>query len=189
MKSFLLFLLLCAFCQADDYKQFGRTDTFTLVTLPVDEQGVPDLEVLRVPLLAVWQPPQVVPLIKTPAPEVASNEVAEPKVVWFADRVERQWEVRLKTARELAADALAVGYTVQPEGFVLSLKDRDRSQFTQMLNLVREAQALGLITDATPQSIADASDQLHVVTTLRFRQIMVSYGLHYKALWDAAKGE
>jgi hypothetical protein len=35
-----------------------------------------------------WQAPQVLPLIKIPKPEVGAWE---PSVVWFDDRVERQW--------------------------------------------------------------------------------------------------
>lgn len=78
------------------------------------------------------------------------------------------------------------GYTVQPEGFTLALGDSDRSQFTQMLTLVQEALSLGLIDNDTPQTIADKDGGKHTVSTLRLRQILVLYGLHYKGIWDAA---
>lgn len=77
------------------------------------------------------------------------------------------------------------GFTVQPEGFTLRLEDADRAAFGQMLALVKEALELGMITSETPQLIASHTGTRHEVTTLRFRQIMVAYGLHYKCLWDA----
>lgn len=82
-------------------------------------------------------------------------------------------------------NGVVAGFTVAPEGFTLRLEDADRAAFAQMLALVREALDLGLITDATPQLISDSAGTRHEVTTLRFRQIMVAYGLHYKGLWDA----
>ena len=92
-----------------------------------------------------------------------------------------------KDAKLAQAKALVeAGYTVQPEGFTLALGDNDRSQFAQMLTLVQEALSLGLITNETPQTIADKDGGKHTVTTLRLRQILVLYGLHYKGIWDAA---
>lgn len=88
-----------------------------------------------------------------------------------------------------ARAAVEAGYTVQPEGFTLALGDNDRSQFAQMLTLVQEALSLGLITNETPQTIADKDGGKHTVTTLRLRQILVLYGLHYKGIWDAARTE
>ncbi len=82
---------------------------------------------------------------------------------------------------------LAAGYSVQPEDFTLALGDADRAAFGQMLVLVREALDLGMINDATPQTIAAQDGQLHTVSTLRLRQILVGYGFHYKTLWDAAR--
>lgn len=75
-------------------------------------------------------------------------------------------------------------YLVEPEGFRLRLADRDRSMFSQMLGLVKEALDLGLTSNEEPVTIADANGTPHQVTTLRFRQIMVGYGSFYKALWD-----
>lgn len=80
---------------------------------------------------------------------------------------------------------IASGFTVQPEGITLRLEDADRAAFAQMLALVKEALDLGMITSETAQLIADHAGTRHEVTTLRFRQIMVAYGLHYKSLWDA----
>lgn len=81
-------------------------------------------------------------------------------------------------------NAVSQGFLVQPENFVLALADGDRSAFSQMLALVKEALDLNLIDNNTIQTIADIDGVKHSVTTLRFRQIMVEYGFYYKNLWD-----
>lgn len=86
-----------------------------------------------------------------------------------------------KSKRETLIES---GLKIEPEGFILALKDEDRAAFSQMLSLVKEALDLGLITNETPQIIADKNGQKHQISTLRFRQIMVQYGLYYKSLWD-----
>ena len=86
--------------------------------------------------------------------------------------------------RQAIYDQIDAGYLVEPEGFTLGLTESDRNAFTQMLTLTKEALELGLITNDTPQTIADKSGQKHQITTLRFRQIMVAYGFYYKSLWD-----
>lgn len=80
--------------------------------------------------------------------------------------------------------AIAAGYTVTPEGFILALGPEDRAQFAQLLALVREALDLGLITGTTPQSIKAKDGTLHTVTTDRLRSLLVGYGFHFKTLWD-----
>lgn len=95
-------------------------------------------------------------------------------------------ELSAEEQKQLAFyNGVVAGFTVTPEGFTLRLEDVDRAAFAQMLALVKEALDLGMITDETPQLIADHTGTRHEVTTLRFRQIMVAYGLHYKGLWDA----
>lgn len=79
--------------------------------------------------------------------------------------------------------AIDGGFKVEPENFILALCDNDRLMFTQMLSLVKEALDLGLITNETSQTISDKFGQKHELTTLRFRQIMVQYGMYYKGLW------
>lgn len=87
-------------------------------------------------------------------------------------------------AKQLITDQIDAGYDVQPENFVLGLSEYDRTAFTQMLLLVREALDLGLIANHTMQIISDKTGEKHSLTTERFRQIMISYGLFYKSLWD-----
>ena len=81
--------------------------------------------------------------------------------------------------------AIKAGFLVSPENFYLALKDNDRVLFSQMLSLVKEALDLGYITNDTPQSIKDINGETRVISTLRFRQIMVPYGFYYKTLWDS----
>jgi hypothetical protein len=76
-------------------------------------------------------------------------------------------------------------YAVEPEGFSLKLADFDRAMFNQMLTLIREGLDLGLMTNEDLVKIADVNGDLHEITVLRFRQIMVGYGFYYKALWDS----
>jgi len=87
-------------------------------------------------------------------------------------------------AKRAITDQINNGYSVQPEDFILGLSETDRTAFTQLLLLVREAIDLGLITNADSQVISDKSGVSHSITVGRFRQIMVAYGVFYKGLWD-----
>ena len=93
----------------------------------------------------------------------------------------------LRNRRENLMQSMNSGFLVQPENFILGLSDADRGAFTQMLSLVKEALDFELITNDTPQMIADINGQKHQINTLRFRQIMVQYGLYYENLWDSLK--
>lgn len=105
---------------------------------------------------------------------------------WAADRFQAQAQAAQAAKQAQAKAALEAGYTVQPDGFTLAMGDSDRAQFTQLLTLIQEALSMGLITNDTPQTIADKAREKHTITTLRLRQILVMYGLHYKTIWDAA---
>lgn len=83
------------------------------------------------------------------------------------------------------SNAINAGFLVTPENYTLALGEQDRILFSQMLVLVREALSLGMIDDNTIQHIADVNGNRYDVTTRRFREIMVSYGLYYKNLWDS----
>jgi hypothetical protein len=62
--------------------------TKELRSIVLDDDGNPRMDTLKPnPKPDDWQAPQVLPLVKIPKPEGAW----EPNVVWFADRVERQW--------------------------------------------------------------------------------------------------
>lgn len=74
-------------------KTYGLLPEQILASLETDEEGnfIPPLE----------DGVTAVPLIKIAEPKTTSLEIAEPNLVWFDDRVERQWIVRARTAEEL----------------------------------------------------------------------------------------
>lgn len=108
----LLALVLAAVCGlASELRTIGLPATQELVTVPVDAQGVP-----------VNPPPSWVPLVKLEKPAFdPATEECVPALSWHEDRVERGWTVVALPERKQAQLAIAAGYTVQPEGFVLSL--------------------------------------------------------------------
>jgi hypothetical protein len=60
-----------------------------LRSIVLDDEGNPRIDTLQPnPLPEDWQEPQIIPLVKLPQPEQGEWE---PNVVWFDDRVERQW--------------------------------------------------------------------------------------------------
>jgi len=60
-----------------------------LGSIVLDEEGNPRMNTLEPnPKPDDWQAPQVLPLVKIEKP---AQGVWEPNVVWFEDRVERQW--------------------------------------------------------------------------------------------------
>jgi hypothetical protein len=60
-----------------------------LASINDDENGNPRVaDLAPMPKPEDWQAPQVLPLVKIPKPEEGAWE---PNVVWFEDRVERQW--------------------------------------------------------------------------------------------------
>ena len=63
--------------------------TQELRSIVLDDEGSPRMDTLEPnPKPDDWQAPQVLPLVKIDKPEVGAWE---PNVVWFNDRVERQW--------------------------------------------------------------------------------------------------
>lgn len=64
----------------------GRKELQSIV---LDDEGNPRVDTLApYPKPDDWQEPQIVPLVKISKPEQGAWE---PNVVWFEDRVERQW--------------------------------------------------------------------------------------------------
>jgi hypothetical protein len=99
-------------------------------------------------------------------------------------RVLDEWAVNIFSEQNSIETKINNGFFVESEGFTLGLLEGDRLMLSQMLALVKEALDLGLITNETSQTISDKFGQKHEITTLRFRQIMVQYGMYYKGLWD-----
>lgn len=73
-------------------KTYGLRPSQTLASLTTDADGA------FVPPLADGI--TAIPLVKIAPPSVTTAQVAEPVLVWFADRVERRWIVRDKTTAE-----------------------------------------------------------------------------------------
>ena len=61
-----------------------------LASIVLDENDEPRIDTIRpYPCPEDWVDPQIVPLVKLEKPEEGDWQ---PIVVWFEDRVERQWE-------------------------------------------------------------------------------------------------
>lgn len=82
--------------------------------------------------------------------------------------------------------AVAKGYTVQPEGFILALDDNARNLFNQGLALVQLLLSTGASKPTDAFSIADSSGVTHLITMQRYLEIMAAYGVYYYGLWKAA---
>jgi hypothetical protein len=64
--------------------------TKELISIVLDDEGNPRVDTLApYPKPEDWVDPQILPLIKIDKPEEGEWN---PVVVWFEDRVERQWE-------------------------------------------------------------------------------------------------
>ena len=60
-----------------------------LASIVLDENDEPRIDTIRpYPCPEDWVDPMIVPLVKIDQPEIGDWE---PNLVWFADRVERQW--------------------------------------------------------------------------------------------------
>lgn len=81
-------------------KQFGLVSTRELISIPLDDAGNPRLETLApTPTPDDWTPPAVVPLVKLeqPSHDPATHR-CEAVLVWYEDRVERDWQITAKIA-------------------------------------------------------------------------------------------
>lgn len=85
--------------------QIGLISSQTLVSVPTDEDETPILDALRPPSAPEdWEAPAWVRLVKLDAPEFnAATHRAEPRLEWFGDRVERQWDVVELAPEEVAS--------------------------------------------------------------------------------------
>jgi hypothetical protein len=93
-------------------KTFGNPTTQELITLQTDENGTAIFERPR-DAAEDWQPPAIVPLVKVPPPVVGTTQKAEPHLVWFDDRVERQWLIADLSPEEIAQKQQKIWPNVQ----------------------------------------------------------------------------
>jgi len=202
-------------------KTFGILETQTLVSLYLNDDETINLEPLRPrdkweqgnlaapwnqenPNLdtdwssSIWEPPTIVPLVKLPQPQLDPvTEYCEPKLVWFEDRVERDWEIKTippippeqiaeEAARKAAKLAIAekqkrlyAPYLVLPENFYLVTTVEDQNAFTRLLTLLTLANA----DNNSQTTISDSSGVYHQLSVSRFKEIMISYGLEIHQRW------
>lgn len=102
-----------------------------LLSVVSDDDGNPQMDTLRPnPAPDDWEPPVLVPLVKIPKPQAGYWQA---NLVWFDDRVERQWVEYTPTQAEL--DALAAA-------------DADAAEATAIKNMVAKLQNPGADTQA-----------------------------------------
>ncbi len=86
-------------------KQFGIIETQTLGTFPLDDEGNPIVTPPH-PFPDGWQSPTLIPLVKLDPPTFnAATHRIEPTLVWYEDRVERDWQAVQLSQEEAAAAA------------------------------------------------------------------------------------
>lgn len=134
----------------------------------------------------VWLLPAWVPLVKIEKPVNYDpvQQAPEPVLVWFEDRVERQWTMRNLSQLEVVSAALDAGFLVMPDNFRLFMGKADLNTFNAQLSQLREEEALGNITPASTCPVQDMNKVVHYVTVARFREIMIGYGRYYSQLWQ-----
>lgn len=181
-------------------KTFGIKETQELTSLNLDEEGNPKLDMLK-PREAPedWVPPVIIPLVKLSKPTDydGTKFYPVPKIVWYDDRVERDWELVAippgpvedivgNEAREAAQQAAALKlamltapFQVTPEGFSLATSESDQNAFSRLLTLLNVANT----SDDFKTTIADVQGNLQTITFGRFKQIMISYGLEIHHRW------
>jgi hypothetical protein len=168
-------------------------DKKELVSIVLDEEGNPRLDTLK-PHDAGdgWEPPTIIPLIKKPSPDIdIATHYVEPKLVWFEDRVERQWEVlpippkpqidtasaearrAAKAAEAERYERIHADYKVEPEGFYLLAKEEDQNILTRLLALIN----LTNMPDTNDVTVIDSTGLQHTVKVSRFKEILIGYGM------------
>jgi hypothetical protein len=180
-------------------KTYGLKEKQELISIPLDDDNNPRLDTLKPPNAGDdWIPPEVIPLVKLLQPTLNPlKEYCKPKLVWFSDRVERDWEIKTippippeqiaeEAARKAAKLALIekqkklyAPYIVRPEDFSLATSVEDQNAFTRLLTLLNTAN----VPDSFETTISDVSNKLHTLTFGRFKEIMLSYGLEIHTRW------
>ncbi len=131
--------------------------TQELRSIVLDEDGNPRMDTLEPnPKPDDWQAPQVLPLIKIPKPEQGAWE---PNVVWFADRVERQWvagtpaPVATITAEQAVSQYFSPYQTLALQRFEMALLQAGKPLGPKMTACKTwlESVMLGWALDPTPK--------------------------------------
>lgn len=125
--------------------------------------------------------------VETPRPEEKEGVVfAKSDNVQLAqERVVSSWkeEKVVKSSAEILQDSVSAGFKVEPEGFVLGLREDDQNAFVRLITLLSVAGA----PDSMDTQISDKDGKLWNVTVGRLKQIIVQYGMYFQALWTNSK--
>lgn len=78
--------------------------------------------------------------------------------------------------------AIEQGYYDKDFNIRLKLQDYDRNSFSQYLNMLKLAEDL----NAAPETdtIADINGNLHELTILNIKILLLRYGIYYKTVWN-----
>jgi hypothetical protein len=153
-------------------KQYGIVATQALVSIAIDDDGNPILDSLAPhPRPDDWTAPDVVPLVKLPAPahDPATHQ-CEPVLVWYQDRVHRDWMVgeRISSAEDIyntARSNLAAYWASQP-AWIRGPFDSSYQSAVSLLDRHDIDAAIAIITYAPIPSAYDA-DQLAAFEPVR----------------------
>lgn len=127
-------------------KNYGRTDTQTIITVQTDDDGNPRLDTIQPPLA---DGALLLPLEKLPQPSYdLKTQKPEPFLTWLTDKVVRDWTVRDLTPAEIAAARAAQYPSATPRQVRIWLL-RHGVTAQQV-----EAQIASIITDPTAQAEA-----------------------------------
>jgi hypothetical protein len=135
-----------------------------LRSIVLDDEGNPRVDTLQPnPLPDDWQEPQILPLIKLPQPDQGAWE---PNVVWFDDRVERQWIVGTLapaptfTAEQIVSRHFSPYQIAALQRLELSLAQAGKSLGPNMsaAKAWLESVMLGWAVDPTPKPILAFGD-------------------------------
>ena len=155
-----------------DKKQFGISEAQQLVTLPADDSGTPDVDSLAPhPRPDDWIAPVVVPLVKLERPSHdPATHLCEAVLVWYEDRVEREWELLEKVATpediyNTARSNLAAYWSSQP-AWIRGPFDASYQSAVSLLDRHDLDAAIAILTYAPVPSAYDA-DQLAAFEPVR----------------------
>jgi hypothetical protein len=160
-------------------KTYGILSTQELVSLPLDDEGNPRFDTLK-PADAGddWTPPQLVPLIKLPMPELPAGKTAQPTLIWHADRVERDWILVDLTPEEIAAATRKAWPTVADfwseftSAEQLAIMDSAAPSLRLLLEALRMWRGEVWSDDARVTSGLDALTTAQVITDNRRKEII-----------------
>jgi hypothetical protein len=113
--------------------------------------------------------------------EIPEALTAKPRPAGLTDQRQVIVDGRADEAKEAIFRAtIATGHYVTPEGYCLAMDDADRANWSQLLVMLRESEALGAIIGSSPVQFLDITGTLQTATLTRFREMIVGLGQAYQ---------